>query len=328
MNRRDFLHRIYFASLAGVALPACSWAQDAWPTRPIRIVTGYAAGGAADVSWRIAAEKLTKSLGVQVYVENRPSAGGITAGQTVKRAPPDGYTFLHAASGNFAMTPSLFKSLPFDPVDDFEMISELTRHSLAILTLSSSPYRKLDDVIAALKASPGKLFIGITAIGTLQHLAGEYFKSVAGLDVQLVPYKGSTDLDVALRGGSVQFSIDTLAPVLSQIKGGLLRAVAITDPKGFPGLPHVPTFADSGLTGFEVFTAWNGLAASAGTPRPIIDRMSKEIAAVTVMPDVKAKFLDFGLVAGATTPAQSEAILKKDIADWRTLIAKAHIPQQ
>ncbi|GAA4328332.1 tripartite tricarboxylate transporter substrate binding protein [Pigmentiphaga soli] len=326
MQRRHFLRTLGAASLAGAGFGAA--AQEPWPTRPIRIVTGYAAGGAADVSWRIAAEKLTASLGVQVYVDNRPSAGGIVAGQTVKQSPPDGYTFLHAASGNFAMTPALFKSLPFDPVNDFQMISELTRHSLALVTLANNPLKRLEDVIAAAKASPGKYFVGITAIGTLQHLAGEYFKSVAGIDVQLVPFKGSPDLIVALRAGNIQFSIDTLAPVLAQIRSGTLRAIAITDPQGFPGLPDVPTFAHSGLKGFEVFTAWNGLAAPARTPRPIVDRMSREIGTVAAMPDVRSKLLEFGLVAGSTTPMQSQATLKKDIATWDRLIADAHIEKQ
>ncbi len=326
MKRRQFLQAAGAAALAGTGTSL--WAQADWPNRPIKIIMGYGAGGAGDVSWRIAAEKLTQRLGVQVIVENRPSAGAIVAAQAVKGSAADGYTFLHAASGNFAMTPSLFKSLPFDPQTDFEMVSELTRHSLALMSMANSPYRRLEDVIAAAKANPGKISVGITAIGTGQHLAGEFFKSVAGVNVLLVPFKGSPDLIVALRSGTVQLTIDTLAPVLTQIRSGALRAIAITDPQRFAGLLDVPTFAESGLQGFEVFTAWNGLAAPAGTPRAIVDRLSREIAAVAAMPDVKAKFLDFGMVAGASTPSQSKTVLARDITAWHTLIDKARIEKQ
>jgi len=326
MQRRPLLKALLSGGLFSPWLS--THAQSSWPSKPIKIIMGYGAGGAGDVSWRIAAEKLSERLGVQGLVENRPSAGAIVAGQAVKQAAPDGYTFLHAASGNFAMTPSLFKSLPFDTQTDFDMVSELTRHSMAVIALSNSPYKRLEDVIAAAKANPGKIFLGITAIGTGQHLTAELFKSVAGIDVQLVPFKNSPDLLMALRSGSIQLSIDTLAPVMGQIKGGALKAIALTDPQRFPGLPDVPTFAESGLMGFEVFTAWNGIAAPAHTPKAVIDRMAKEIAEVVALPEVKAKFLEFGMVAVSTTPAQSKNNLAKDISAWRILMERSKIEKQ
>ncbi len=296
-NRRLLLAALAGTPLLGVAAPAR--AED-YPTKPVRILVGFGAGGVADITARAVAQKLSERLKQNVLVENRPSAGGIVAAEAVAKSPPDGYTLLLNSNGN-AVSVSLFKSLPYDPVADFEMVSTLGTFGLVMLASPESKLASVRDVIARAKAEPAKFNIGTIGIGSTQNLAAELFKSMAGLDATVVPFKGTPEVITALRANDVQVGFEILAPVIGQVKSGALRAIAVTTPKRFEGLPDVPTVIESGLAGYDV-ASWNGIAAPARTPAPIVERLNREINAV------------LALVA--------------EITKWRDVIAKARIEKQ
>ncbi|HEY4373074.1 MAG TPA: tripartite tricarboxylate transporter substrate binding protein [Burkholderiales bacterium] len=298
-----------------------------YPNKPVRIIIGYGAGGTGDVTMRILAQKLTERTGQQFIVDNRPGAGGIVASQVVAGSPPDGYTLLFVATGNFTMTPGLFKHLPFDPVKDFEMISLSGNFGFALIVGDKSPIKDVKDFIARCKAAPGKINVATVAAGTAQYLAAEYFKSVAGINFTTVPFKTSGDVVAAVRGGAVDLGFETLAPILSFLPSGQLRALAVTDPVRFPTLPNVPTVKESGVPGYAVY-AWNGLGAPAKTPRDIVDKLNAEIKAAIAAPDMQKKMLDLGIVPKATTPEEMTALLKRDMALWAGVIDRAHIEKQ
>ena len=310
---------------AGLAGSAAAFAQ-AYPMKPVKIVVGFAPGGVADITVRIVAQKLGERLKQQFLVENRPSAGGIVAAEAVAKAPPDGYTLLLISNGN-AVSVSLFKKLSYDPVKDFAMVSQIGYFGLAIVTSNESKLKTVKDVIAAAQANPGKLTVGTIGIGSTQHLSAELFKSLAGVDMTVVPFKGSSEVLTALKGGDIQLGFEILAPVMAQVKGGGLRALAVTTKSRFPGLPDVPTVIESGVPGYEV-ASWNGIAAPANTPRPVVDSLNKEINAVLALPEVKRRFDELGVVSQGGTPEELGTLLAKEIAKWKDVVAKAKIEKQ
>lgn len=312
-------------AVAGSAASAAALAQD-YPSKPAKIVVGFAPGGVADITVRIVAQKLSERLKQQFLVENRPSAGGIIAAEAVAKAPPDGYTLLLISNGN-AVSTSLFKKLSYDPVKDFATVSQIGYFGLAIVTSNESKLKTVKDVVAAAKADPGKLTVGTIGIGSTQHLSAELFKSLAGIDFTVVPFKGSSEVLTALKGGDIQLGFEILAPVMAQVKGGGLRALAVTTQNRFPGLPGVPTVVESGVPGYDV-ASWNGIAAPAKTPRPVVQLLNKEINAVLALPDVKQRFDELGVVAQGGTPEALGALLTKEIAKWQDVVAKAKIEKQ
>jgi tripartite-type tricarboxylate transporter receptor subunit TctC len=312
-------------TVAGLAGSAAAFAQD-YPRKPVKIVVGFAPGGVADITVRIVAQKLSERLKQQFLVENRPSAGGIIAAEAVAKAPPDGYTLLLISNGN-AVSTSLFKKLSYDPVKDFAMVSEIGYFGLAVVTSNESKLKTVKEIIAAAKANPGKLTVGTIGIGSTQHLSAELFKSLAGIDLTVVPFKASSEVLTALKGGDIQLGFEILAPVMAQVKGGGLRAVAITTQSRFPGLPDVPTVIESGVPGYEV-ASWNGIAAPAKTPRPVVDLLNKEINAVLALPEVKQRFAELGVIPQGGSPEELAALLTKEIAKWKDVVAKAKIEKQ
>jgi len=316
-------------ALAAAALAAiCAGAAaQTYPNRPVRIVLGYGVGGTGDIVFRVVAQKLSERLGQQFIIDNRPSAGGIVASQLVAKATPDGYTLIMVATGNFVMTPSLFKSLPFDPVADFDMITQVAYFSFALVVNADAPWRSVKDFIADAKANPRKLNVGTVSIGSAQYLAAEYFKSLAGVEITTVPYKTTGDVLSSVRAGNVQVGVETLGTIASQIRSGALRAIAVTTTQRFPDMPDVPTVIESGLPGYDV-SGWNGLAAPAKTPRAVVDRLNKEVNAVLALPDVQKRFLELGVVAKGGTPEQMKTVLLQDTTLWRGVIEKAKIPKQ
>jgi tripartite-type tricarboxylate transporter receptor subunit TctC len=297
-----------------------------YPVKPIRVIVGFGPGGVADLTIRVVAQKLSTQLGQQVLVENRPSAGGIIAADSVAKEAPDGYTLLLVSNGN-AVSASLFKSLPFDIVADFAHVSTLGFFDLALITKGDSSLQSVKDVLAYAKANPGKLNIGTINVGSTQNLSAELFKGMTGINATIVPYKNSPDVLVALRGNDVQISFDMLAPIISQYKSGVVRVVAITSDKRFPGLPDVPTIAESGVPGYQA-SSWNAIAAPAKTPKAIIDRLNKEINAALRMPEVKSKLLELGVVARGGTPEEMKNLLVSDIKKWHGVIERAKIEKQ
>jgi tripartite-type tricarboxylate transporter receptor subunit TctC len=290
------------------------------------VIVGFGPGGVADLTCRVVAQKLSAQLGQQVLIENRPSAGGIVAADAVAKAAPDGYTLLLMSNGN-AVSASLFKSLPYDTVADFVSVSTLGFFDIAVITKSDSKFNSVKDLIAYAKANPGKLNIGTINVGSTQNLSAELFKGMSGIDAVIVPYKGSPDVLVALRGNDVQLAFDMLAPIMSQLKSGVVRVIAITSDRRFPGLPDIPTVAESGVLGYQA-SSWNAISLPAKTPRPIIDRLNKEINTALAAPEVKNKLLDLGVVARGGTPEQMKTLLVSDIDKWRGVIERAKIEKQ
>lgn len=315
------------AGLAALSftLPPGAQAQ-AYPAKLITIVVPFGPGGVADLTVRLVAQKMAKSMGKPIVVENRPSAGGIVAASTVAKAKPDGHTLLLISNGT-AVSANLFKKLPFDTIKDFRPISTLGYFDLAVLVNKKLPATSVSQLIAYAKANPGKLNIGTINRGSTQNLAAELFTSMAGIDALIVPYKGSPEVLTATGTGELNVSFEILSPALPQIRAGNFNAIAVTSGKRFSGLPDVPTVAESGLPGYEA-TSWNALAAPANTPQPVIDRLTREINAAVSDPDVKARLLALGIVAQGGTPASTSKLLASDIAKWGAVIAKAGIEKQ
>jgi tripartite-type tricarboxylate transporter receptor subunit TctC len=301
-------------------------AQAAWPEKPIKLVLPFGAGGVADVTSRIMADKLSQKLGQRVVVENMPGPGGINAARAAITAPPDGYTMALVTNGT-AISVAAFKSLPFDPVKEFEMVSMVGTFDLVFVVNSESEYKTLGDFIKAAKANPGKLNIGTIAVGGTQNLGAELFKSLGNLTVQIVPYKNSPDIVVALLRNDVQMQVDFPPAVQGQVNEGKLRILATSSPEPSPLLPGIPTVDQAGVKGYEVIS-WNAVGAPKGTPKEVIDTMNKAMHEVLAMPDVKEQFAKVGVVAHASSPAELMSRLTGDIKKWNEVIDKAEIPRK
>ena len=320
-------YRIFKTALLALGLLALTApAQAAWPERPIRLVLPFGAGGVADVTARIMAEKLTEKLGQRVYVENMPGPGGIAAARAVITSPPDGYTLAYVTNGT-AISVAAFNALPFDPVKDFEMVSAVGTFDLVLVVNAESEFKTLGDFLKAAKGNPGKLNIGTIAVGGTQNLGGELFKSVANLNVQIVPYKNSPDIVVALLRNDVQLMVDFPPAVQGQVNDGKLKILATSSPTRSPLMPDIPTAIEAGVKGYEV-VSWNGVGAPKGTPKEIVTTLNKAIGEVTALPDVKASYAKVGVVAQASTPAELLKRLTDDIKKWDDVIVKAGIPKK
>lgn len=312
-------------ALAAICLPGLASAQ-AFPTKPIRIIVPFGAGGIADITARTVAQRLSETLGQQVLVDNRPSAGGIVASEAVAKALPDGYTLLLMSNGT-AVSAGLFKALPFDPVKDFATVSTLGFFDIALVTGTESRFKTLAELIAFGRANPGKLNIGTINIGSTQNLAGELFKSSAGIDAQIVPFKGTPAVITALRGGEIDLAVEILGPVMSQISAKAVRVLAVMGDKRFDGLPEVPTVREAGIADFNV-ASWNALAAPAKTPRDVIARLNREVAAAVNSPAVRQRLKELGVDARAGTPEQLNDLLVSEIKRWTEVINRAKIEKQ
>src|SRR5216684_6777471 len=303
----------------------CALAQT-YPAQPVKMLVPYAAGGVADITARVLAQRLSQTLGQQVIIDNRPSAGQIVATEAAMKAEPDGYTLLWLNQGH-AVSTSLFKSLPYDPVKDFAPISTVGFLGLALLVNSNSPYRSVKDFVAAAKANPGKFNVGTTSIGGTQFIAAELFKSMAGLEFQTVPFKATPAIITAVKGNDLDAMVEILAPVIPHIKSGNLRALGVTFDHRFAGLPEVPTLAEAGVPGYEA-SAWNGVAAPARTPKAVIDRLNREIRAAVDAPEVKQRLQDLGVDARASSPEALRELLVSETAKWKTVVERAKIEKQ
>ena len=313
-------------SLAVALLGAAPAAAQAWPQKPIRLVVGFAPGGVADITARVVAQKLAEQLGAQVVVDNRPSAGGIVAADAVAKAPPDGYTLLLLTNGN-AVSASMFTSLPYDTLNDFAPVSLLGTFDVAVVASAEARLDSMGALMAYAKANPGKLNIGTINVGSTQHLSAEMFRSMAGVDATVVPFKGSPAVITALRANDVQVAFEMLAPVIPQAKSGAVRILAVTSEKRHPSLPDVPTVAESGVPGYAA-SSWNAIAAPAKTPPAIVERLQQETARVLAMPEVRDKLAAAGVTARASTPDELKRLLASDVAKWRRVIEQAKIEKQ
>ena len=306
-------------------LPALALAQG-YPSKPVRIVLPFGPGGVADITTRTIAPKMSEGLGQQVVVENMPGAGGIRAAETVARAEPDGHTLLLLTNGN-AVSQALFKSLPYDPVNDFAMISTVGFFSMVIVTGADSKAKTLQEAIAMAKANPGKMNIGTITPGGTQHLAGELFRSTAGIDALVVPHKTTGEVIIAARNGNVDLAVDFIAPLLSSIKAGALRPLAMTAGKRFPGLPDVPTAIEAGVGGYDV-ASWNALAAPGKVPRAVVERVHQELAKALAAPEVQKRFEELGVEPRISTPEFLREFFVSESKRWTRVVEAAKIPKQ
>jgi len=314
-----------FAVLLAVLLSPLAWGQG-FPSKPLRIIVPFGAGGVADLTARTVAQKLSQSLGQPVVVENKPGAGGVVATDTVAKAEPDGHTMLLMSNAS-AISATLFKSLPYDTVRDFTPVSTLGFFDIAIVTPAESKFKNLADLLAYAKANPGKLNIGSINIGSTQNLAAELFKTHAGADMQIVPFNGTPAVINALRGGQIDAALEILAPVMAQIQAKALRALAVTSEKRSVLLPDVPTANESGMAGY-VASSWNALAVPARTPKDVVAKLNREIAAAVNAPEVKKRLQELNIEARSSTPEQTQEFFLGEIKRWGDVIQRAHIPRQ
>ena len=295
-----------------------------YPAKSVRMVVPFAAGaGSNDIMARLIAQKLTDSFGQQFVVDNRPGASGIIGCDIVAKAPPDGYTVL-VMSLTYTVLPSLFSKLPFDPVKDLTPVTMLASAPLMLVVNPSLPVKSVQEFIAYAKANPGKLNFGSGGAGATPHLAGEMLKSMAGLQVTHIPYKGGAPALADLIGGQIQFMLENIPGTLPFVKAGKLRALAITDLKRSPLLPDLPTLDESGLKGYQI-VGWNGLFVPAGTPPAIINKLYTGVVSALALPDVKERLSVLGADGVGDTPQHFAAFIKADIAKWAQVVKTAGI---
>jgi len=301
-------------------------AQPNYPNRPVRIIVPFAAGGVADITARVVADKLGEKLGQRFIIENQPGAGGITAARSALAAPADGYTLAMITNGTAISVP-LFKSLPFDPVKDFVPISSLGFFDFIIATNAASPLRTLADVLKVAREQPGKLNVGTINVGSSQNLSAELFKSAAQISFAIIPYRGTPEVIVALLRDDVQVMIDTYAAMKSNLLDGKIRALALTGQHRVEFLPEVPTVAQAGVPGYEVIS-WNALFAPAGVPAEVVGILNQSLRELLAAPDVKQRLLELGIEAKGGPPDEIAARLKADIEKWSRVIERAGLPKQ
>jgi len=318
---------------AGVAAAATSGAaaqsakaQGDYPDHPVTLIVPYAPGGVADVGMRLLGEKLSAGLHQQFVVENRPGAGGIAAAQAAAAAAPDGYTLLMTGN-NTAIAEALFKSLPYNVLTDFASVSTAAFFDILLVTRAGSPLRSVQDVIAAARASPGKLNIGTINPGSTQNLAAELFTNSANIEATIVPFRTSPDMAGAVIRGDIDLAFEFYAAVHGLLADGKLVAIASAGLTRPSYLPNVPTVMESGLKNYEV-TSWNGLSVPAGTPVAIVATLNRAVDDVIPSPDIQSKAAETGMTMRASTPEEMTARLKADIAKWGAVIEKAGIAKR
>ena len=311
-------------SIATLAvLSDASFAQS-YPTKPIRMIVPYAAGGANDIRGRIIADKLTQSLGKQVVVENRPGADGSIGTEFVAKAAPDGYTLLLTVHGTVVANPALFKKVRYDPVSDFEHITQLITTTIILAVNPSLPVKSVNELIALAKAKPDQLNYA-TAVSSY-YLITEMFKLRAGINMVYIPYKGDTPAILALISGETPVMFDPILPLRPQIKAGKVRPLAVASANRSPTLPDVPTMAEAGLPGFEAST-FTGFAAPAGTPKEIVRRLHAEIVKIAHLPDVRDRLESGGDTIIGNTPEEFTAYIKAELTRYRNVVRDAGIPR-
>ncbi len=305
--------------VAGLLLAASSHAQaqvaaSAYPARPVKVIVPYPPGGPTDIVARVVFQQVSDSTGQQFVVENRAGAGGNIGAEAVARAPADGYTLLVATTAH-AINMSLFKSLNYDVLKDFAPVTLLTQGPLVLVATANFPAASVRELIALAKAKPNTLNFASSGNGQSTHLSAELFNTMAGIKLAHVPYKGSAPALTDVIGGQVPLMFDTMLSAMPFVKAGKLKALAVTSSQRSPAAPELPTVAESGLPGYEV-VAWNGLLAPAGTPKPVIDRLSDELSKAMAVPQVREKFSVQGFAASWDSPEQFGRFLRSEVAKW------------
>jgi tripartite-type tricarboxylate transporter receptor subunit TctC len=319
---KEISRRAVLGGLSAFAV-APAFAETAWPSRPITLVVGFPAGGPLDVVSRILAQALSRRLGQQVVVENRPGATGTMAAGQIARAQPDGHTLM-AIPATYAASAALFRKLPYRPVEDFSPISMTTEFPYVLVTYADHPIRTLADLFSGARSQTPSLTYGTSGVGSLQHLAAELFANMANIKLQHIPYRGGAPAITELLGKRIDLVVDQPTALVDFIRDGRFRALAITGGKRFFALPDTPTISEAGFPGYAV-TGWQGLVGPAGLPTPVLNRLHTELTAVLAEPAIVAQLKTLGNDPRPTTPGEFKARLVVEIDTWTKVIAAANI---
>lgn len=317
------LSTLVIAAATALITPGAAVAQDGYPNKPIRMVLPFPPGGVTDLLARALAEKLSPRLGQPVIVDNKAGAGTVLASELVARAPADGYTFLLAAS-SLGTAPLIYDKVGYDAIKSFTPVTQVASVVHVMVVNPSLPVKSMKELTAYAKANPGKLNYGSTGTGTSTHLEGELYKSMAGIYMVHIPYRGSGPALTDLVGGQLNVMFDALGSSAPFIKAGKLRALAVTTAKRSQSIPELPTVSESGVPGYEAMP-WLGLVAPAGTPPAVVDRIHREVAKILEEPDIKERFKGWGLDIIGNSPAEFTSFLRRDIAQWNKVITNAKI---
>jgi tripartite-type tricarboxylate transporter receptor subunit TctC len=307
------------AALSALLTAGNAFAEASYPDKPLRILVGFVAGGPADVVARMVGDKLTEAWGKPVVIENVTGSGGNMATERVAKSAPDGYTLLLGTSGPFVIHPSLYPKLPFEPVKDFAPITQLCFTANVLVVNNDVPAKSVAELTALARAQPGTLTFGSAGVGTTQHLSGELFKTMAGLDIQHIPYRGIAAVMPDLLGGRLTMVFSSPVSALPLAREGKVRPLAVTSLTRAPSSPDLPTMVEAGFPGFDA-TAWFALLAPAGTPEPIIAKLHREAVRILALPDVRKRLDELGMVPMGTSPAQFAAAIASEAPLWAKVI--------
>ncbi len=299
-----------------------SFAQADYPNKPIRLIVPFPAGGGTDVYARLIANKLTERLKWVVVVDNKPGAGGNIGVDAAAKSPPDGYTIVIGQTSNLAINPTLYPKLPYDPQKDFAPIVLVADSAMALVVPAQSPYKTVKDFVSAAKQKPGDITFGYSGNGTVAHLTGVVFQSTSGTKLQHVPYKGASQALTDLMGGSIESYMSSATTLVGHVKGGKLRALAVTGKKRLESMPDVPTIEESGYPGFDA-VSWFGLLAPAGTPAAIVERINTEVNNILALPDVKEKIASEGGGPIGGTSQEFARVLAAELPRWAKLVKES-----
>jgi tripartite-type tricarboxylate transporter receptor subunit TctC len=319
--------RLFLATCAAFALmhaPASAQAPAAYPSKPIKLVVPFTPGGVTDTSGRVIAEQLSKRLGQQVIVENKPGASGNIGTQQVATADPDGYTLLLGFDGTMVINPHVFDKIPFNTEKDFASVGKIGDAILILVAHPAAPVKTLNDVIALSRKQAGGLSYGTSGTGGTPHIAGELLNQRTGANLVHIPYKGGGQALIDVLGGSVPLVYTAVAGALQHVKGGKLNAIAVSSAQRSPSLPDVPTFIESGIADFQI-SSWVGILAPAKTPKPVIDKLNAELNAVLTDPDTRARLEVLGIAATPGTAAAFAEEIKRDLVRYGVIVKSAGI---
>jgi len=319
---RRLAWRLLGATVLAVAVLVPPAAASDYPDRPVRLVVPFPAGGGADVLARTIMPRVSQILGKAIVIDNRPGAGGNVGAEVVARAAPDGYTLLYGTNGTHAINRSLYGSLPFDPVRDFSPVSRMTLIAALMVVNPDLPVTSVGELIQYAKAHPGRINFASAGNGTTSHLAGELFRSMTGIDIVHVPYRGGALAAADVVGGQVQMMIDVMPNVAPLARGGKLRGLAVTTARRFPSAPEYPTIAESGVPGFEV-SAWDGILAPAGTPPAVVDKLNAAIRQALEDPQVREALLARGAQPVAGTPDDFARHIATETEKWARVVKQS-----
>ncbi|CAN5323633.1 tripartite tricarboxylate transporter substrate binding protein [soil metagenome] len=312
------------AAMAGAtALPRLALAADEWPSKPVRVLVSNPPGQAVDIIGRLFAESFSKRFGQQFFVDNKPGAGGVIGTEMGVRAAPDGYTLSITSSGPLVVTPAIRANVPYDPIKDFTHVSNIALTPQTLIVGSTSPFKTVKDVVDAAKAKPGQLNYATSGVGSTSHLGMEAFCATVGIKMNHIPYKGNQEALTQLIAGDVALGSDTVPGTLSMVKAGKLRALGVAAPTRSPFLPDVPTLTEQGYK-VEAL-GWIGLSSSAGTPRPIVDKLNRAIHEALATNEFKERFQTLAFVSIADTPEQFESFIRVERDKWAAVAKAANV---